>query len=85
MDIIDDSTLKLLSYKAVDGLYEYYEVRHSLQMGLYLRCNGDTEYPGEFLTKEEFPSLISESAEWQTAYEALFQYMVKQFKIESKI
>ena len=85
MNTLDDSTLKLISHKAVDELYEYYEVRHSFTMCFYLRFNGDAEYPGELLSKEEFTTLIWEGGEWLTAYEALFQYMVKQFKIENKI
>jgi len=83
MNTLNESTIILLSHKVVDEIYEYYEVKHTLQMCLYLRFNGDAEYPGELLSKEEFITLISQGGEWSTAYEALHQYMVKQFKIQN--
>jgi hypothetical protein len=83
MKILDESAISLLSRKAIDELYEYYEVRHSFTMCLYLRFNGDAEFPGELLSKEEFPAEIYKSDELSYAYEALLQYMVKQYKIEN--
>lgn len=80
---LDESTLKLISHKAVDELYECYEVKHSFTMCLYLRFNGDAEDPGALLSKEEFTTLIWKGGEWSTAYDALFQYMVKQLKLQS--
>jgi hypothetical protein len=79
---ITEDELHQLTYKAIDELYEVYEVKHSFTMCLYLRFNGDAEYPGELLTKEDFKKLYTNGGEWNTAYDALFQYIVKEYRLK---
>jgi len=77
---ITEEELHELTYKAVDELYEYYEVQHSFGMCLYLRFNGDAEDPGDLLTKEQFIEQQISKEPWNTAYSSLFQYIVKEHK-----
>jgi len=79
---ITEDELHRLSYKTVDELYESYELNHSLTMCLYLRFNGDAEDPGELLTKENFLQLCTDGGEWTMAYNALFQYIVKEYRLK---
>ena len=79
---ITEDELHQLTYKAIDELYEVYEVRHSLTMCFYLRFNGDAEDPGELLTKEDFLRLCTDGGQWTTAYDALFQYIVKEYRLK---
>jgi hypothetical protein len=74
--------LNQLAYKTIDELYRVYETRHSLTMCVYLRFNSDTDDPGELLTKEDFLRLCTDGGEWNTAYDALFQYIVKEYKLK---
>jgi hypothetical protein len=77
---LTDEELYQLSYKTIDELYEVYEVTHSFTTCLYLRFNGDAEDPGELLAKKEFEKLCTDVGEWTTAYNALFKYIVKEYK-----
>ena len=79
---ITEDELHQLTYKAIDELYEFYEVDHSMTMCLFLRFNGDADDPGELLTKEEFLKLCVNGSEWYTAYNALFQYIVKEYRLK---
>ena len=79
---ITQDELHQLTYKAIDELYEVYESRHSLTMCVFLRFNGDADDPGELLTKEDFLRLCTDGGEWNTAYEALFQYIVKEYRLK---
>ena len=79
---ITQDELNNLSYKTTDELYEYYEITHSTQMCLYLRLNGDAEDPGELLTKESFLKLCTDGGQWTTAYNALFQYILKEYRLK---
>lgn len=74
--------LEKLSYKTLDELYESYEIKHSFTTCIYLRFNGDAEDPGELLTKEEFKKLCFDSTEWVTAYESLYNYIAKEYKLK---
>lgn len=53
-----------------------------MQMGVYLRFNDDAEDPGEPLTKENFLKLCTDGGQWTTAYNALFQYIVKEYRLK---
>ena len=79
---ITEEELIQIAYKTIDALYEVYETKHSLTMCLYLRFNGDAEDPGELLTKEDFLKLSLNGGEWTTAYDALFQYIAKEYKLK---
>lgn len=79
---ITQDELHQLTYKAIDELYEVYESRHSLTMCVFLRFNGDADDPGELLTKEDFLRLCTDGGEWNTAYDALFQYIVKEYRLK---
>jgi hypothetical protein len=79
---ITEGELHQLAYKTIDELYECYEIKHSFTTCLYLRFNGDAEYPGELLTKEDFLGLCTNGGEWTTAYDALFQYIVKEYRLK---
>lgn len=79
---ITEEELHQLTYKAIDELYEVYQTKYSFTMCLYLRFNGDAEDPGELLTKEDFLNLCTNGGEWNTAYDALFQYIVKEYRLK---
>jgi hypothetical protein len=79
---ITEQELHQLTHKTLDELYKVYEVKHSFTMCLYLRFNGDAEDPGELLTKEDFLRLCTNGGEWTTAYDALFQYIVKEYRLK---
>jgi hypothetical protein len=79
---ITEDELHQLTYKTIDELYEYYESRHILTMCVFLRFNGDADDPGERLTKEDFLRLCTDGGQWTTAYEALFQYIVKEYRLK---
>jgi len=79
---LTEEELHQLSYKTLDELYEVYEVTHSFTMCLYLRFNGDAEDPGELLTKKEFEKLCINGGEWTTAYNALFKYIAKEYRLK---
>jgi hypothetical protein len=75
---LTEEEFEQLVYKAVNELYEAYQVRYSLRMCVYLRPSEDMEeHPGKELTKEEFMGLCTDGGEWTTAYDALFKYIVK--------
>lgn len=75
---------KEISFKAIDEVYRYYEANHSLTMSVFLRFNGEAQYPGEMLSKEQFIEKISLGyGEWFTAYDVLYMHMLKEFKIEN--
>ena len=77
---LTEEELHQLTYKAIDDLYEVYEVNHSFTVCLYLRFNGDAEDPGKLLGKKEFEKLCTDGSEWTTAYNALFKYIVKEYR-----
>lgn len=79
---ITEEELHQLTYKAIDELYEFYESRHSLTMCLFLRFNGDADDPSELLTKEDFLQLCTDGGQWTIAYDALFQYIVKEYRLK---
>jgi len=79
---ITEDELHQLLHKTIDELYEVYESRHSLTMCVFLRFNGDADDPGELLTKEDFLRLCTDGGEWNTAYDALFQYIVKEYRLK---
>jgi hypothetical protein len=79
---MNENELHQLVYKTIDELYRVYETKHSFTMCLYLRFNGDAEDPGEILTKEDFLRLCTNGGEWNTAYDVLFQYIVKEYKLK---
>jgi len=79
---ITEDELHQLLHKTINELYEVYESRHSLTMCVFLRFNGDADDPGELLTKEDFLRLCTDGGEWNTAYDALFQYIVKEYRLK---
>lgn len=80
---ISDDVLNQIALKAIDILYEVYEVEHSFNMCLYLRCNGDGEFLGELLSKEEFRNtLYSNNIEWIRANNVICHYLLKQYRDE---
>jgi len=68
--------------KAIDILYSYYEINHSIAFAVWLRPSEDWhEDPGDLLTKEEFIKFIENDAPTNYAFNVLIFYMLKQNKI----
>lgn len=78
---MEDENFNKILDKAIDYLYEYYDVDYSIRVCVGLRPSEPWwEMPEDLLSKEQFREMVNKDDRWGFALNILVNYISKQQK-----